>query len=146
MRGIKRIISLMFLGLFGFLNLHNVIPHTHHSHDDKTHQESHHHRSHDHDHNSGHGEDHDSENQDLGFFLHLFAHHTHTSHIQETVDCVSKSQKESETRTHQITQPENESYLGFIEENIHRYSVFKQALSDKNHLDTNPHRGPPSLG
>lgn len=140
--------SILIIMLFGMM--HNAFPHVHHAHEFDGHTEligesRHHHHDSDHHHHSDEEED-DQEEKTLFDFL--FKNHTHTKHTHQHITATVEHVK----TVKQIVVKffgSNDSWEFSSKETdvgLHSYVLFNDVGLEDPNLNSNPLRGPPSLG
>ena len=142
MKGLRTILSIFFLTVFGIMSLHNVVPHVHHSHEDE-HLATHHHSHADHEHHHHYGE---SEEKGLDdFLILLFANHTHTVEALE-FDVELKQIQTLKKITQLDLNKATDIIDGVSFEDGYRYHLFKPRICHNNYCLSNSLRAPPALG
>lgn len=141
MKRLRTIASILFLTLFGIMNLHKVVPHIHHHEDE--HVVAHHH-GHNHPHH-----DHDKENdEDKGLddiLILLLTDHAHSFQAYESDTELRKTQSLNEQIQFDVVEEsEGINYSGLADS--HRYYLFKPRLDHSAKFSSRSLRAPPELG
>lgn len=143
-----RAYAILVIMLFGMV--HNAFPHVHHAHEFDGHTElieksHHHHHDSDHHHHSDEEENNHEVNNLLDF---LFKNHSHTKHTHqytlatdEHVKTVKQLVVKFFGRNDSWEFSEKETDIG-----LHKHVLFNEVGLKYLNLNSNPLRGPPSLG